>query len=201
MLQVSPPHMTKANLVFFSEYAARQIAAGGAMDNRLVKFAPDVVTLPGQAVDQEAAKKTCAWIADNDINSPKEQTVAGMKLETFDEGVYAYVSANHMGLKRALRGNQIRKAIDEYIHQTPLRFDEFAMLIDLCHFDAGLTMTAKHQVMFGRSKGGLSVPPEMDKIEAYCREKGIWEEMLAIQEGIKGKRAIQKAADRALGRY
>ena len=71
------------------------------------------------------------------------------------------------------------------------------MVLELLTFDAGLCKSAKHAVMHGVVKDGSNVPPEMDKIEEYCKTHGFWGEMLAIEQEIREKHAQRDAEELA----
>ncbi|KAK3723759.1 hypothetical protein LTR37_001640 [Vermiconidia calcicola] len=191
-VQVSPPNLTKEKLMLFSNYAAEQLKSV----SRDVALSPQI-TLPHSAANRDAAINICKWIADNDINNPTALTLTALGLEVFDEVVYVHQTANCMGLNRQFRGDDVRTAIFEYFGQSPLAVIEFTMVLELLSFDSGLCKSAKHAVMHGVVKGGSNVPPEMEKIEEYCKTHGFWDEMLAIEQEIREKHAQRDAEELA----
>ena len=69
------------------------------------------------------------------------------------------------------------------------------VIVEQLDFDTGLVKTAKHTVMYRKTKGAGWVLPEMDKIEAWCKQQGFWREMVEIEAEVKQKLAAQQAAD------
>lgn len=194
----------RSRLVFFSHLAAAQLAPGGPMDRRLPKGA---VTLAFYAVDDKALARVNTWIETNNIKEPKQLTLAGkspfiflehtsfrkptltsgLKIEAFDDVVLTYATGYAFRLKRELRGDDLRNAIYDYIHQGNLTCDEFVMIVEWLAFDGGLVKTAVHEVMFRFCKGGVVVPREMEQIERYARRVGMWEEMVQVKQDIRRK--------------
>ena len=148
--------------------------------------------MSGSSADIEAGRKICKWIADNNVSKPEPLTVDILGLEAFDECVWVYKTAHGFGLRREHRGNNIRDEIYDYIKQSALRFDEFAMIVEQLDFDTGIVKTAKHMIMYREVQGGVHRAPEINKIMDYCKHVGIWEEMLAIKKEIESKREADK---------
>ena len=69
------------------------------------------------------------------------------------------------------------------------------VIVEQLDFDTGLVKTAKHTVMYRKTKGAGWVPPEMDKIESWCKQQGFWKEMVEIEKDVKQKLAAQQVAD------
>ena len=172
---------------------------GGTNDKRIGK---NSVILNKTTADGKAAARITSWIAQNDINDPKPLSLDVLKLETFDDCVNVLATSNAMRIKRERRGDELRDAVYAYIKQGPLSFDEFAMVFDYLSYDYGLVKTAMHAVMFAKSKGSARVPPEMDRIEAFCKKHGVWGEMLEIErmivKGMVEKDAADKEAELSL---
>lgn len=175
---VSPPNFEKAKLIFFSEHASKVLGWGRANQHKNRLF------LPQAEANREAAIVICKWMADNDVNNRKPLIFPG---EYIYQACYLYQTAHCFRLNLALRGDDIRDWIDEYIHQPCLSLDEFVMIHELVWFDTGLTYGAKQQVMFCKAKGGKYVCPQHEDIMAYCRETGMEEEMLKIGKEIQEK--------------
>lgn len=176
--------MNRARLMHFSDLAAVQLKNGTPGNPCLPKNA---VTLPKGAADERAAARVTTWIATNDMKSPKQLTLAGLNLEHFDTIVYTYATAYAFRLKRELRGDDLRNAIYDYMHQGILTHDEFAMIVEWLAFDGGLVKTAMHEIMFRKCKGGVHMPPDMGKIEAYCKAVGMWKQMEEVGKEIGAK--------------
>ncbi|KAK3117719.1 hypothetical protein LTR53_000648 [Teratosphaeriaceae sp. CCFEE 6253] len=174
----------RARLIYFSDLAAAQLTSGGPLDRRIPKGA---VTLARGAAEGAAAARVAAWMEANDTSDPTQLTLAGLHLEHFDEIVYTYATAYAFRLKRELRGDDLRNAIYDYMHQGNLRHDEFAMIVEWLAFDGGLVKTAIHEAMFRCCKGDRYVPPDMAKIKAYAKRVGLWEEMSQVRQEIKAK--------------
>lgn len=169
------------NLSLANFRALCDLPVKGSDDPKLPK---NSVTLPKGTANAQAAARITTWIASNDISNPKPLGPDVLKLEQFDDMVSVLATANAFRIKRHIRGDELRTAIYEYIKQGPLSFDEFAMVFDYLRFDTGLVKTAMHAVMFSKSKGGHRIPPDMAKIEVFCKQQGVWDEMLAIEEHI-----------------
>lgn len=92
-------------------------------------------------------------------------------------------------ITRQLSGEDIRNDIIHYMLSAPLRFDEFAMIHEVCNFDANLGFLAKKTIMTHKLEGGV---PEMARIEEYAKKYGLWNEMMRIEE----KSAVRLAWDR-----
>ncbi|KAK5112888.1 hypothetical protein LTR85_011115 [Meristemomyces frigidus] len=148
------------------------------------KLPKNSVILPQGTADQKAAARITTWIATSDLTKPKPLSPDVLKLEKFDDMVNVLATSHVFRIKRDIRGNELRDRIYEYIKQGPLSFDEFAMVCDYLHFDVGLVKTAMHAVMFNKAKGGARIPPDMAKIEAFCKQHDIWDEILAIEDDI-----------------
>ncbi|KAK3643746.1 hypothetical protein LTR56_010052 [Elasticomyces elasticus] len=187
----------RSKLIHFSELAASQLKNGTPIDQRLPKYS---VTLARGAADGKALARVTTWIETNDIQEPKQMTLAGLKLERFDDIVLTYATGYAMRLKRDLRGDDLRNALYDYLHQGSLTHDEFAMLVEWLPFDGGLIKTAVHQAMFRGCKGGTFVPPDMAKIEEYAKRVGMWEEMLAAKVEIRAKMDERDRRDAEAGR-
>ena len=134
---MSPAHLTKEKLAFFSVSGAGQLAQGRPYDQRLSHLTKPTITLPGNVCTVDAAVKICNWIANNDTAKPKPLMVADLGIDTFDQCVHLYRTSKAFALKREYRKDDVRDAIYEYIHASPLRFDEFAMILELLEFDTG----------------------------------------------------------------
>ena len=187
---VSPPHLTKLKLCQFSEKASLEMRWGEPGDNLPTKL----YVQPDKA-NREAAVKIMKWIADNDMDNPKELTLDALGLETFDECAYVYQTAHGLRLNLQLRGDNVRDEIDKYIHQAPLSLDEFVKIHELLWFDTGLTKAANNLVMYARVRGGKHVFPQMAEIEQYAKGKKIWWDMLKIEMDIVQKREEKKVQD------
>ncbi|TKA40649.1 hypothetical protein B0A54_09110 [Friedmanniomyces endolithicus] len=145
-----------------------------------------------------------AFFSDLAAAQPKEHsTPESSHIEYFDDVILTYAATYVLRLKRELRGDDVRNAIHSYIHQGNLTCDEFVAIVEWLAFDRGLVRTAVHQTMFRACKGGIFVPKEMDLIEAYAKEVGMWEGMQQVGVEIWAKmeerdRRIAEAA-RATG--
>lgn len=88
-------------------------------------------------------------------------------------------------IERHLRGNAIRDDLVHYIRSAPLRFDEFALILEICNFDSTLaTIVKRNTMMWKNKKGGV---PEMAQIEEYARLHGFLDEMGRIEERTRGQ--------------
>lgn len=122
---------------------------------------------------------------------------------TFQQVVQLYHTGYGMHIPRERRGNALRDDIYSYIHNGPLSANEFHMIHDLLAFDGGLLKTAQHTVMYAQVHGSESPKSKDDmrvnkivkdkdgvwhvyqrpdaeefkKIEAFARERGVWEDM------------------------
>ncbi|KAK5675260.1 hypothetical protein LTS10_012021 [Elasticomyces elasticus] len=190
-------NVDRSKPIHFSELAASQLKNGTPTDQRLPKY---LVTLARGAADGKALARVTTWIETNDIEEPKQMTLAGLKLERFDDIVLTYATGYAMRLKRDLRGDDLRNALYDYLHQGSLTHDEFAMLVEWLPFDGGLIKTAMHQAMFRSCKGGTFVPSDMAKIEEYAKRVGMWDEMLAAKAEIKAKMEERDRRDAEAGR-
>ncbi|KAK0296943.1 hypothetical protein LTS00_004221 [Friedmanniomyces endolithicus] len=124
-----------------------------------------------------------AFFSDLAAAQPKGHTTpesSRLDIEYFDDVILTYAATYVLRLKRELRGDDVRSAIHGYIHQGNLTCDEFVAIVEWLAFDRGLVKTAVHQTMFRVCKGGIAVPKEMDLIEAYAKQVGIWEEMQQV---------------------
>lgn len=140
----------------------------------------------------KAATRIITWITTNDINNPKRLNPDNLDIEEFDDLVNVYAAAGAMQIKRQFRGDELHNTIYEYIKSSPLSYDEFAMIFDFLRFDFGLVKTAMHQVIFGKIKGGLKCPPELNKIKRFCENHSVWENMMVIEAQILEKMSKPK---------
>ena len=153
--------------------------------------------------DEDAARVLLKWIDGNDIEKPKQLTRGVLEPDmpgtdkgaTFKNGVNLYATAHALRIPRQLRGDNVHDSIYLYIKDAPLRFDEFAQVIEMLAFDEGMVKTAKHNVMFKHVKGGAQETPDFKRIQDYCVNVGIWDQMLAIESEIRGRMMVQKQAD------
>ncbi|KAK0258591.1 hypothetical protein B0A54_06149 [Friedmanniomyces endolithicus] len=167
-----------AKLAFFSDLAAAQ--PKGHTTPESSRSPKNSITFGKGVVDGKAIARIGTWIETNSIKDPQQLTLAGLDIEYFDDVILTYAATYVLRLKRELRGDDVRSAIHGYIHQGNLTCDEFVAIVGWLAFDRGLVKTAVHQTMFRVCKGGIAVPKEMDLIEAYAKQVGIWEEMQQV---------------------
>lgn len=94
-------------------------------------------------------------------------------------------------IDRTLRSDSIRDDIISYVRSAPLRFDEFAMLLEVCNFDTSLGFIVKNTMMEFKVKGGV---PDMAKIEGYAQLHGMFEELTKIEKAIASRMESEKKA-------
>ena len=181
--------LDKAKLIAFSGFAAEHLS------NKAGRVARNSVTLVKAVADADATARIMQWIANNDATNPKPMTLDDLQLECFDEIVAVHYTSNTLFINRDVRGNAVRDAIYDYTKQGALTVEEFATIVERLRFDVGLVKTAKHMVMYGKAKGGLNVPPDMARIESYCRKNGLWAEMCEIEREILSKMGQKNAED------
>ncbi|KAK0262777.1 hypothetical protein LTS09_002752 [Friedmanniomyces endolithicus] len=190
-----------AKLAFFSDLAAAQPKEHSTPESS--RSLRNSITFGKGVADGKAIARIGTWIETNSIKDPQQLTLAGLDIEYFDDVILTYAATYVLRLKRELRGDDVRNAIHSYIHQGNLTCDEFVAIVEWLAFDRGLVRTAVHQTMFRACKGGIFVPKEMDLIEAYAKEVGMWEGMQQVGVEIWAKmeerdRRIAEAA-RATG--
>jgi hypothetical protein len=152
-----------------------------------------MLTLQEHEADSQSMVKVLKWVVDNDVEKPTPLTRATIGTDVFAEVVKAYQAAHAIHINRNYRGNDIHDAIHRYMGELPLRWDEFAMVHELLHFDVGITKSAKNSVMYKVAKEGKKGVPDFDKIEDYCKKTGCWEEMVQVGERIKNTITAQIA--------
>ncbi|KAK0269588.1 hypothetical protein LTR35_014701 [Friedmanniomyces endolithicus] len=190
-----------AKLAFFSDLAAAQ--PKGHTTPESSRSPKNSMTFGKGVADSKAIARIGTWIETNSIKDPQQLTLASLDIECFDDVILTYAATYVLRLKRELRGDDVRNAIHSYIHQGNLTCDEFVAIVEWLGFDRGLVKTVVHQTMFRACMGGIFVPKEMDLIEAYAKEVGMWEGMQQVGVEIWAKmeerdRRIAEAA-RATG--
>ncbi|KAK3670442.1 hypothetical protein LTR78_009683 [Recurvomyces mirabilis] len=164
----------------------------GGEENKITRL-----ILPSTITNIETAKRVCAWLKTNDPKDWRPVTIGELQISDFNDLVIVYATAYAMFIDPEKRGNELRQEIVDYIHASPLTRDEFVMILEVLHFDVGLAYTAKNQIMHLCVKGKrvqsstkrsvVFTTPEMDQIEAYCKEKGLWCEMEDLEAKIRAK--------------
>lgn len=177
-------NINSAKLIKFSVIAESCMRQGGAQDP---KFPSGSVVIAKGLADAESAVRIMEWIDNNDMENPKPLTLEVLKIDQFDDVVNIYRTAHALALRREHRGDDVRDAIYDYVQSTPLAFDEFARVMEHLAFDTGITKTTMHRVMWGKLKGGAFACPEMQLIEQYAQQTGLWEKMVEIEEEIAAK--------------
>ncbi len=154
-----------------------------------------LLVIDANDINPAATTKVLKWVANNNITMPTEMTVEALEVEEFDQAVYVYQASRTLGISRFLRGESFPHHIYNYIKQSPLRADEFAMVLELLPFDIGMCKTAKHCTLYSCTKYGVASVPDMVGIATYCEENGFWDEMEAITKQIQECMANQKVED------
>lgn len=188
---ISPDNLTREKFCAFS-YLARTDFAVNKDGTRKKSLIID------DDLNAAAAAKVLKWVNNNGTattTKPREMTVEELEVDEFDQAVYVYQASRALGICHILRGESFPRHIYNYVKQTPLRADEFAMVIELLAFDVGLCKTAKHCTLFTCAKYGAESLPDMVGIATYCEENGFWEEMEAITKQIQEGMAKQKKED------
>ncbi|EMC90871.1 hypothetical protein BAUCODRAFT_152854 [Baudoinia panamericana UAMH 10762] len=161
-------NLDRVKLVTLSDLAAEQLEGKASKDPRNLKNS--VTLFKG--------------------NNPKHLSLKGLGIEEFNDVVFTYATAYAFKLKREYRGDDLRNAIYDYMHQGSLTWQEFSMIEELLGWDGGLVKTARHEVIFRWCKGGTYIPPDMEKILEYAEKAGFKDELMRIKvEMQKGMRA------------
>ncbi|KAI7213923.1 hypothetical protein KC333_g6306 [Hortaea werneckii] len=184
--KIITPQLDKEKLLHFSGLATKQLATGGSHNKRINKHA---LTLPPRSVESTAAARITTWIADNSLTTPVQMTLENTKITTFEQLVYTLAASNAFQIPRYLRGDGLRDALYEYLHQSAVSLSEFAMLVEILPWDLSIINTAVHCVMYGASRGPGFQPPEYELIVAYAKRVGMWED----RKGQRGMRSIGHA--------
>ncbi|KAK4615354.1 hypothetical protein CLAFUW4_10714 [Fulvia fulva] len=162
------------------------------------------------SAEPEAARIVCKWIDSYDPNKPIDAQVLTLDHipesaggPTLQQVVHLYHTAYAFRIDRQRRGNVLREAISDYIHNGPLSENEFRMLHDLLAFDDGTLKSAQHSTMHSQIHGcepskskddkqenkivqdkdgkwhvyARPDPQEFEKIVAFAKGRGIWEGM------------------------
>ncbi|KAI7028367.1 hypothetical protein KC318_g43 [Hortaea werneckii] len=119
-------------------------------------------------------------------SSRREMTLENTNITTFEQLVYTLAASNAFQVPRYLRGDGLRDALYEYLHQGAVSLSEFAMLVEILPWDLSINNTAMHCVMYGASRGPEFQPPEYELIVAYAKRVGLWED----RKGQRGMRSI-----------
>lgn len=184
--KIITPQLDKEKLLRFSGLAAKQLVKGGSNDKRINKHA---LTLPRGSIESTAAARITTWIARNSLTAPVQMTLENTKITTFEELVYTLAASNALQIPRYLRGDGLRDALYEYLHQGAVTLSEFAMLVEVLPWDLSIINTAKHCIMYGACRGLKFQAPEYDLIVAYAKRVGLWED----SKGQRGMRSIGNA--------
>ncbi|KAI6859338.1 hypothetical protein KC338_g6054 [Hortaea werneckii] len=180
--KIVAPQLNKKKLLHFSGLAAKQLAKGGPHDKRN----KHALTLPRGAVESTAAARITTWIASNSLIAPNQMTLENTDITTFEHLVYTLAACNAFTIPRYLRGDGLRDALYEYLHQGAISLSEFAMLVEVLPWDLSIINTAMHCIMYGVCRGPRSTPPEYDLIVAYAKGVGLWGD----RKGQRGMRSI-----------
>ncbi|KAI7296519.1 hypothetical protein KC352_g185, partial [Hortaea werneckii] len=130
--------------------------------------------LPRGAVESTAAARITTWIASNSLTTPIQMTLENTNITTFEQLVYTLAASNAFQVPRYLRGDGLRDALYEYLHQGAISLSEFAMLVEVMPWDLSIINTAMHCIMYGACRGQKLQPLEYDLIVAYAKRVGLW---------------------------
>ncbi|KAI7085368.1 hypothetical protein KC356_g5931 [Hortaea werneckii] len=168
--KVVTPHLNKEKLLHFSGLATKQLAKGSSHD----KHNKHALTLPPGSVESTAAARITTWIAGNSLTTPVQMTLENTNIAAFEQLVYTLAASNAFQVPRYLRGDGLRDALYEYLHQGAVSLSEFAMLVEVMPWDLSIINTAMHCIMYGACRGPKFQPPEYDLIVAYAKRVGLW---------------------------
>jgi hypothetical protein len=136
---------------------------------------PNSIVIVAEPANGKAAAHITTWMATNDIANPRPPAW-DPSIDYFDELCHLHLLTRCFCLKCDRRGDNIRDEIVRYINGSPLSIDDFALIVEWLKFDKELVHRAKQAVMRGWARPGTAAyPPQMDEIETYAREKGIWD--------------------------
>ncbi|KAI7498554.1 hypothetical protein KC367_g4983 [Hortaea werneckii] len=170
--KIVTPQLNKAKLLHFSGRATKELAKGGSHDKRN----KHALTLPPGSVESTAAARITTWIASNSLTTPIQMTLQNTNITTFEQLVYTLAASNAFQVPRYLRGDGLRDALYEYLHQGAISLLEFAMLVEVMPWDLSIINTAMHCIMYGTCRGPKFQPPEYEPIVAYAKRVGLWED-------------------------
>ncbi|KAI7488420.1 hypothetical protein KC351_g1978 [Hortaea werneckii] len=180
--KIVAPQLNKEKLLHFSGLATKQLAKGGSHDKRN----KHALTLPRGAVKSTAAARITTWIAGNSLTTPVQMTLENTNITTFENLVYTLAATNAFQIPRYLRGDGLRDALHEYLHQGAISLSEFAMLVEVLPWDLSLINTAMHCIMYGACRGPKLTPPDYELIVDYAKNVGLWGD----RKGQRGMRSI-----------
>lgn len=201
-----------AKLTRFSHYAGTQLSRGGSTGSILPSGS---VTIPGTQVEGEGMEKALVkvleWIDGNDVIVPQPLTADGLGIGEFPECVYVFQFHSNntianlkssyahratmiLRVDRTIRSDSVRNDIIDYVRAAPLRFNEFAMVLEVCNFDSSLATIVKNATMEFKVKGGV---PDMARIEGYAQLHGMFEELKKIEQAVALRAASEKKAAEA----
>ena len=151
------------------------------------------LVLDGSKFNKEAAEKILeAMVKVDFINKPTPLTAIALKLESTDELINAYFTANALQLDPTFRGDNIRGCMIKAIKSSPLSFAHFKRLTEEAWIDKGLISKVNNHVMHCRVYGDYGArgeDPEYVKIRQYAMhheaQYGLWSELEAIRTHIK----------------
>ncbi|KAF2764569.1 hypothetical protein EJ03DRAFT_339686 [Teratosphaeria nubilosa] len=141
--------------------------------------------------DPYMARRIASWIQLCDAEGYRPLTPDFLGIETFDKLLEAYVTCWALRIRIGLRGDEIIEAIEQYIRQGPLSFDEFAMIMEYLQFDGKRQDMAKKAVMQTEDEHGMPfIVPQLAEIEAWAKDQGYWEDMIRLRGGKKRVRKV-----------
>jgi len=160
--------------------------------------------LLGPNVDKLAAEIVIKWINENSITDPKAfslaHTLFGEDSIPFKTALNVHYAMATFDLQREHSGSVIRNAIFKYINQRddPLlpNADDFKYGMEKIDFDDGLLSVFMTQIMW-RSVNKTIDSAVLDEIKVYCQEKGLYEDMKAIGEGVVAKKMSYRKGKKA----
>lgn len=154
-------------------------------------------------VDSASVDRVIAWIKSIDFSRDVENqsltaSFAGNN-PSFEAVVKLHSTGYYMRVPAKLRGQPLESFIWEYMHQTTLSKAEFQLLWEWIPFSKQVK-AAIDGLVYQKVHG--PVPPEMEEIEEYCRQQGLYDQveecerrLLEIKEK-KEKKAAEEAERR-----
>ncbi|KAI7277235.1 hypothetical protein KC345_g6746 [Hortaea werneckii] len=176
--KIVAPQLNKEKLLHFSGLASKQLTEGGSHDKRN----KHALVLPRGSVESAAAARITTWIASNSLTTPVQMTLENTGITTFEHLVYTLAATNAFQIPRYLRGDGLRDALYDYLHQGAISLSEFAMLVEILPWDLSIINTAMHCVMYGDCRGPKHTPPRVSAHRGLCEGCGF----VGRQESAKG---------------
>lgn len=172
----------KAKLTTFSSSAAHQLSTykgPSGQSTRQVMF---------DSTDEVAVRRILHWIETNDLNSPKDLTLALLPAEHVTLDVMKlHHAAYTIRVPKQYRDNDVHQAIFEAIAPDQwFTVEQFIQVHEWCFFDKAVSMQMKKKCAWRGIMGYLSADEETALVQ-YMIQTGIKDDCIEVEKKLKAE--------------